>query len=215
MRNRGLYAAAALFLLAVGAFYIYDKGQSSNAPGSTPSASPRPVPTPIVSIDPNQISQVDVKAKAKVLTVVRNNTTFTYTVCPTDQTNCQPQIADPAVSIQLFTSVVQLGATRTIFGVSDQLPNFGLDKPTGGEIDIKTGSGKTTIIWIGAKAPDNVSVYVRRPDGGDVFAVPAASIDVPILGLVDNPPVPRPSPSPGAAASPSSAQPAGPLLNSP
>jgi hypothetical protein len=111
--------------------------------------------------------------------------------------------------------VVQLGTTHTIFGVADQLPNFGLDKPTAGEIDIKTGSGKTTVIWIGAKAPDNVSDYVRRPESGDVYTVPAASIDIPILGLVDNPPVPRPSPSPGAVASPSSAQPAGPLLNSP
>jgi hypothetical protein len=201
MNNKALYGAAALFVLALGAFIIYDKGKPSNAPGSTPSATPTTLASPVVSLDPNQIGEVDITANGKVLTVIRNNLTFTYTVCPVGQSNCQPQVADQAASIQLFTGVVQLRPSRTIFGVTDQLPGFGLDKPSGGQIDVKTASGQKTTLWIGGKTTDGVNDYVRYPDGSDVYAIPAATIDAPILGLVDNPPVPQPSPSPGSTPS--------------
>jgi hypothetical protein len=200
MSNRALYAAAALFLLALGAYFIYDRGKTPVTPGGSATASPVALASPVVALDPNQIGQVEVKARGKILTVVRSNLTFTYQVCPADQpTACQPQIADQTLSIQLFTNIVQLRPARTIFGVTDQLPGFGLDKATAGEFTVTTSSGQKTTLWIGGKTTDGVNDYVRRPDGGDVFAIPAASIDGPILGLVDNPPVPRPSPSPGAS----------------
>jgi hypothetical protein len=199
MSNKALYAAFAIFLLALGVFYIYDKGKPVSAPGTTASATPTTLASPVVSLDPNQISEVDVTANGKVLTVVRNQLTFTYAVCPVGQSNCQPQIADQTASIQLFTGVVQLRPVRTVYGVTNQLPGFGLDKPSGGQIDVKTASGQKTSLWIGGKTTDKVNDYARLSDGGDVYAIPAATIDAPILGLVDNPPVPKPSPSPGAA----------------
>ena len=213
MQNRGLYVAAALFVLAVGAFYIYDKGKPSNAPGSTPSASPAPLASPLANLDANQVSEVVVKANGKVLTVTRTATGFTYSDCPSGQTNCTAQIADINGSSQLFVAVVQIRPVRTIYGVSDQFPSFGLDKPTTAEIDIKTASGQTTVIWVGAKAPDGTSEYVRLATGSDVYAVSSSSIDTPIVALVDNPPAPVPTPSPSPAAS--VAPPAGPGLASP
>lgn len=213
-QNRGLYLAAALFIIAVAAFYIYDKGQGSKAPGSSPSASPTVLASPIVTLDPNQIAEVDVKSTGKTLTVNRNATSFTYSLCASGQANCASAPADTNLSGQLFLAVVQLRPTRTIYGVSDQLPNFGLDKATTAEIDIKVASGETTILWVGAKAPDGVSYYVRQPDKGDVYAIPASSIDGPILGLVTSPPAPQPTPSPQSATSPAAA-PNGPGLASP
>jgi hypothetical protein len=207
--NKALYAAAAIFLIVLGVYYIYDKGKTPVTPGTSASATPAPQGSPIVSLDPNQISQVDIKANGKVLTVVRSNLTFTYKVCPADQpAACQPQVADTTASIQLFTGIVQLRPSRTIFGVTDQLPGFGLDKPTAGEFTVTTASGQKTTFWVGGKTTDGVNDYLRRPDGGDVYAIPAASIDGPILGLVDKPPVPQPSPGPGASASPAGASPA-------
>ncbi len=208
MSNKALYAAAALFLLALGAYFIYDRGKTPVTPGGGASATPTTLASPVVSLDPNQIGQVDVKAKGKILTVIRSNLTFTYKVCPADQpASCQPQIADQASAIQLFTNIVQLRPSRTIFGVTDQLPGFGLDKATAGEFTVTTASGQKTTLWVGGKTTDGVNDYVRRPDGGDVYAIPAAAIDGPILGLVDNPPVPRPSPSPGTSPAPPAASP--------
>ncbi|HEV3234517.1 MAG TPA: DUF4340 domain-containing protein [Candidatus Dormibacteraeota bacterium] len=205
MSNKGLYAAAAIFLIALGAWYIYDKGKTPVSPSASSTATPTTLASPVVALDPNQIGQVEIKAKNKILTIVRSNLTFTYQLCPADQpTNCQPQIADQASAIQLFTSIVQLRPARTIFGVND-FPGFGLDRATTGEFTVSTASGQKTTLWIGGKTTDGVNDYVRTPGGNDVYAIPVASIDVPILGLVDNPPVPRPSPSPGAAtASPQS-----------
>jgi hypothetical protein len=209
MSNKGLYAAAAVFLIVLGVYYIYDKGKTPVTPGASASASPAPQGSPLVTLDPNQIGQVDITTAGKILTVIRSNLTFTYKVCPADQpAACQPQVADTNLSIQLFTGIVQLRPARTIFGVTDQLPGFGLDKATAGEFTVTTASGQKTTLWVGGKTTDGVNDYVRRPDGGDVYAVPAASIDGPILGLVNNPPVPQPSPSPGSSQSPSGASPA-------
>lgn len=220
MQNRGLYVAAGLFVLALGAFYVYDKGIGGNPAGAGPTASPVVLASPVVGLDPNQLQSVTVKAKGQVLTVSRSASGYNYSLCPDGQANCAAQPADNTLAAQLFTGVVQLRPGRTVYGVSDQLPSFGLDKPSAGEIIIKTASGQTVTLWIGGKAPDNISDYVRKPEGSDIYAIPAASIDGPILGLIDNPPVLRPSPSaqPPAqspAASPAAPGPAGPPAPSP
>ena len=91
-------------VLALGGFIIYDSGKPSNAPGSTPSATPTTLASPVVSLDPNQIGEVDITANGKVLTVIRNNLTFYSTLyAQWGSRTASPAVADRAASIQLFT----------------------------------------------------------------------------------------------------------------
>ena len=195
MNNRGFYIVAAIFLAALGLFYFFDVRK----PPPTSSSSPRP--GPLISIDAATVSEIDVKANSKVLTVTRSGSEWRYSVCPADHPGCPTQLASSIRSILLLQAILQLSPSKTIFGAPEGLPAYGLATATGGEIDLKTPAGRNVVVLVGAKAPDSVSIYVRLTDSNDIQAVPLSAIETPILGAVDAPPVPVPSPSPSARAS--------------
>jgi|ERR1700682_3973297 len=205
MNNRGLYIVAAIFLAAVGLFYFFDLRKPP------PSAATSPRPGPLVSIDPAAVNEIDIKANGKVLTVTRSASEWRYSVCPADQPGCPSKSASSARSVLLLQAILQLSPTKTIFGAPEGLPAYGLATATGGEIDLKTPSGRSVALLVGAKAPDSVSIYVRLADSNDIQAIPLAAIQTSILGAIDAPPVPLPSPSPSAAASPSTSPRASPI----
>jgi hypothetical protein len=212
MDNRGFYIAAAIFLAAVGLFYLFD------ARKSTPSTASSPRPAAVVNLDAASVSEIDIRASGKLLTVSKSGSDWRYAVCPADHSGCPSSPADAILSIRLLQAILQLTPTKTIFGAPEGLPAYGLVTATGGEIDLKTQAGRSVVILVGGHAPDNASVYLRLSDSNDIQAVPASAIQGPILGVVDSPPVPQPSPSPAAAASPSAsptATPIGPVGPSP
>jgi hypothetical protein len=212
MNNRGFYIVAAIFLAAVGLFYFFD------ARKPPPSVSSSPRAGPLVNINAATVSEIDIKANGKVLTVTRSGADWRYSVCGADQAACPSKLADSVRSIQLLQAILQLSPSKTIFGAPEGLPAYGLATASGGEIDLKTPSGRSVVILVGARAPDNVSVYIRLADSNDIQAVPASAIQAPIIGAIDAPPVPLPSPSPSAAAGGSgspNASPGGPGAPSP
>jgi Domain of unknown function (DUF4340) len=205
MNNRGFYLVAAIFLAAVGLYYFFDVRKPP------PSTATSPRPGPLVNIDAATVSEIDIKANAKVLMVSRNGAEWRYSVCPAAQPGCPSQPASSTRSVQLLQAILQLSPSKTIFGAPEGLPAYGLASASGGEIDLKTPSGRTVSVLVGANAPDGVSVYVRLADSNDVQAVPLASIQTPILGAIDAPPVPLPTPSPSAAPGTPASPSAGPI----
>jgi hypothetical protein len=205
MDNRRFYLVAAIFLAALGLFYFFD----IRKPPPSTAGSPRP--GPLLSIDAATVSEIDVKANGRVLTVSRSGSDWRYSVCGADQPGCPSQPASSVASIQLLQAILQVTPSKSIFGAPEGLPAYGLATATGGEIDLKTPSGRSVALLVGAKAPDSVSVYVRLADSNDIQVVPVASIQTPILGAIDAPPVLRPSPSPSAAAGTSASPSAGPI----
>jgi hypothetical protein len=205
MNNRGFYVVAAIFLAALGLFYFFDVRKPP--PGTTTS----PRPGPLINIDAATVSEIDIKANGKVLTVTRSASEWRYSVCPADQPGCPSQPASTTRSVQLLQAILQLSPSKTIFGAPAGLPAYGLASATGGEIDLKTPSGRSVALLVGAKAPDSVSLYVRLADSNDIQAVPVAALQTPILGAIDAPPVPLPSPSPSAAAGTPATPSAGPI----
>ena len=196
--NRGFLIAAGIFVVVAAAF-IYGERQ----PHSPPSTSPTPQPSPLVGLSANQLQQVVIHSQGKVLTVTRAATGFNYTLCAEGQGGCQPQPADLNRSSQLFTTLASLAPSHVIYGAPEGLPAYGVDKPTGGEVDIKSTTNQQVTLIIGIKTPDGSSYFVKRQDSSDVDAVATGTIDQELLSLVASPPVPQPSPSPGASPSPS------------
>jgi hypothetical protein len=196
--NRGLYIAA-LFFAAVAVGFLYlDKGaRVTPSSSSSPAA---PAPSPVVGLAINQVANVVIHGKGKVLTVSIQADGFTYSLCAEGQGNCQPQPADKTRSAQLFQAVVQLTPTHVVYGAPEGLPAYGADKPTNGEIDVKGRGGQQATILIGNKSTDGANYFLRRQDSNDVVVVTAGSIDTSLFGLIDQPPAPAPTPSPGAAA---------------
>ena len=205
--NRGLVLAGAALLAVAVMFYFFDIRQ----PARAPSASLAPQPSPVLGLSANQIQQVVIHSKSKVLTTVLQGASWTYSLCDAGQGSCGARPADPTPSAQLFQSLSALRPTKVIVGAPEGLPAYGVDKPSTAEIDIKgTGNQQATIL-VGLKSADSSSYFVRRQDSNDVLAIAAGSIDS-LLALLDNPPVPQPSASPAAAAPASpSAAPVGPL----
>ena len=200
-QNRGLYVAAAFFAVVALGFIYLDKGGKA-----TPSsgASPAPVPSPVVGLALNQVSQVVVHGKGKVLTIAVQPSSFTYSLCAEGQGGCASQPADPARAAGLLQAVVQMAPTHVVYGAPEGLPAYGVDKPTNGEVDVKGQGGQQVTILIGNKSTDGASYFIRRQDANDVLVVTAGAIDTSLFGLIDSPPAPVPSPSPSvAAASPS------------
>jgi hypothetical protein len=195
-QNRGLYLAGAALLAVVVLFYFFDL----KAPVKSPSTSPTPQPSPVLGMSPQQLQEVDIRARGKVLTLVRQGNSFTYALCPAGQSDCPAQPADASRSVQLLQSLSALRPTKVIFGAPEGLAAYGVDKPTTAEIDIKGAANQQATILVGSKSPDGSSYFIRRQDGTDVLAVAVASIDTELLGLIDSPPVPQPSPSPAAPA---------------
>ncbi len=199
--NRGLYIAGAFFAVVLLGFIYLDRG-GKVSPSS--SASPTAQPSPVVGLAINQLAQVVVHGKGKVLTVALQGNGFTYSLCAEGQGGCPSQPADKTRSAQLFQAVAQLTPTHVVYGAPEGLPAYGVDKPTNGELDVKGQGGQQTTVVIGNKSTDGSNYFIRRQDGNDVLVVTAGAIDTTLFGLIDTPPNPAPSPSPSApAASPS------------
>lgn len=196
MNNRGFYVAAAIFLVAIGAFYFLDIRKPPASGGATPQA------TPVISVDAATVTQFQVKTGGRILTVTRNGSDWRYSVCPTAQPDCPSSPADATRSITLLQAILQLQPTRTIFGAPEGLPAYGLDTATRGEIDIATSTGQTIVVLIGSVAPDNASVYLRLSTSNDILAVASGTLQTEVLGALDAPPAVVPTPSPAASASP-------------
>lgn len=203
MGNRGFYIAAALFLLAVGVFYVWDKGQTPVSP-TGPTTSPSPLAPAVLDIQPADIIQVVIKYKDKALTIATSGQGFTYALCslgdsatvPTPP-SCAAQPADPNRSAVVFTTLAGLRPTSTAFGGANRLGDFGLDKPAA-EITIKAKQG-TFVLQVGATTPDGAGQYLRKADGQDVYVVATTVLAAQVLAQVDQPPVPVPTPSPAAS----------------
>jgi Domain of unknown function (DUF4340) len=209
--NRGLVVAGAALLAVAVMFYFFDLRQ----PARAPSASPTPQPSPVLGLSANQIQQVVIHSKSKVLTMVLQGANWTFSLCDAGQGSCAAQPADPTPSAQLFQSLSSLRPTKVLLGAPEGLPAYGVDKPSTAEIDVKGTGNQQATIFVGLKAADSSSYFVRRQDSNDVLAIAAGSIDA-LLALLDNPPIPQPSASPAAAAPVSpSAVPAGPVPASP
>ena len=204
MSNRGFYVAAALFLAAVGIFYIWDRGQTPVSPTGTPS--PSPLAAPVIDVAASDITQVVVKSKEKVLTVAGAGQGFTYSLCSVAEASASPvapacaaQPADPNRAATAFSSMAGLRPTTTAFGGASRLGDFGLDQPTA-EITVKAKQG-TYVLQVGGRTPDSAGVYVRKADGQDVYVITAAVLEGQVLAQLEKPPVPVPTPSPVAAPS--------------
>ena len=167
----------------------------------TPTASPTPQASPIVGLSATQVQQVVIHSQGKVLTVNRQGTGFTYSVCADGTTDCPPAPADQALSLQLFQSLTQLRPAHTVYRAPEGLPAYGADKPTNGEIDIKSTTGQQITILVGLKTTDGANYFLHRQDSPDVVTVATTVVDGGLLGLVNTPPVALPSPVPSAAAS--------------
>jgi hypothetical protein len=198
MNSRGLYIAAAILLAAVGLFYFFDLRKPS------PNATASPQPSPIISVDAASVTEIDVKANGKVLTVTRNGNAWRYSVCPADQATCASSPADTVRSVTLLVSILQLRPIKTVFGAPEGLPAYGLASGTGGEVVVKA-PGRIVTLLVGAQAPGNAGTFVRLSDSNDIQVVAPSTLQTQVLGAITMPPVPIPSPSPGAAggASPS------------
>jgi len=203
--NRGLYLAGAFFaVIALGFIYLDKGGKVSPSSGATPAAQP----SPAVGLSINQVAQVVVHGKGKVLTVAVQTNGFTYSVCAEGQGDCLAQPADKIRAAQLFQAVVQLTPTHVVFGAPEGLPAYGVDKPTNGEVDVKGRGGQQATLVIGNKSTDGASYFIKRQDSTDVLVVAAGSIDTSLFGLIDAPPVLTASPPPGAVSpSPSAVSP--------
>jgi len=75
-QNRGLYIAGVVFVLAAAIYFFADKN------AKTPTPTPSPQPSPIAGLGASQVQQVVIHARGKVLTVNRQGTGWTYSVCP-------------------------------------------------------------------------------------------------------------------------------------
>ncbi|MEA2646436.1 MAG: hypothetical protein QOE92_1519 [Chloroflexota bacterium] len=197
MSNRGFYIAAALFLVAAGIFYVWDRGKTPVSPTGV-STSPSPLPPAVLDLQAVDITSVAIKTNDKVLTIATANGAFTYALCPAAEPTCAAQPADPNRAAVVFTSMAGLRPSTTAFGGASRLGDFGLDKPIA-EITVTAKQGKF-VLQVGAKTPDGASDYLRKADGQDIYVVPATVIDAQVLAQVDKPPVPVPSPSPAASA---------------
>jgi hypothetical protein len=198
MSSRAFYIAAAIFLAAFAAFYIFDVHKPVSTGGS-------PQPSPLINIEPSTVSQIQVKSAGKTLTVVRNGSEWRYSVCPSAQPDCPTSIADATRAVGLLAAILQLRPTKTIFGAPEGLPAYGLDTPTVGEVDLQTPSGRSVGLLVGALTQDSVSYYVRLSTSNDIETVPAAILQTQVFGAIQAPPAPLPSPSPvtSPVASPS------------
>jgi hypothetical protein len=197
--NRGLYIAAALFIVVAGVYFFADKNAKA------PAAAPTPAPSPIVRLAASQVGQVVVHAHGKQVTISREGAGWTYAACAEGQASCPARPADQALSLQLVQSLTELSPSHVIYGAPEGLPAYGVDKPGAGEIDIKGTNGQQVTVLVGGQTPDKASYFVRRQDSQDIDVVAASTIDSEFLGLVDKPPVPQPTPAAGSPApSPSS-----------
>jgi hypothetical protein len=192
MNSRGFYIAAALLLAAIGLFYFFDLRKPA------PSVTASPKASPIVTIDPASVTEIDVKSAGKVLTVTRSGNEWRYSVCPADQATCASHPADTVRSVQLLVVILQLRPIKTVFGAPEGLPAYGLATGTGGEVTLKS-PGRSVTLLVGATAPGSAGMYVRLSDSNDIQVVALSSMQTQVLGAVNAPPVPVPSPSPGAA----------------
>jgi len=194
-QNRGLYIAGALFALVAAVYFLTDRN-SVKAP--SPSASP--LPAAVLNLGASQVQQVVVHARGKVLTVSREGTGWSYSICPEGQADCASNPADPSRSLQLVQNLTGLRPAHVIYGAPEGLPAYGVEKPTGGEIDIKGRAGQQVTLLVGGKSPDGGSYFVRRQDSQNILTIAATTVDGELLGLVDKPPAPQPSPAPSAPA---------------
>lgn len=208
--NRGLVLAGTALLAVLVLFYFFDLRQPARAPSA-----PTPLPSPVLGLSADQIQQVVVHSKSKVLTMALQGANWTYSLCAEGQGSCAAHPADPTPSAQLFQALSSLRPTKVIFGAPEGLPAYGVDKLSTAEIDVKgTGNQQATIL-VGLKSLDSASYFVRRQDSSDVLAIAAGSIDS-LLVLLDQPPVPQPSASAaGAVTASPSAAPVGPVPASP
>jgi len=198
MSSRGFYIAAAVFLAAFFAYYVFDLHRPAPASNGTPQAAP------VISLDANTVSQIQIKAGGKTLTVVREGSEWRYSVCAdAAAASCPTSVADTTRAVTLLQTILQLRPVKTIFGAPDGLPAYGLDKATIGEVDLQTPIGRNISLLVGATAPDHTNIYVRLSTSNDIQAVPAATVQTEIIGAIQGPPAPLPSPSAGASAVPS------------
>ena len=196
MSSRGFYIAAAVFLAAFFAYYVFDLHRPAPASSGTPQASP------VINLDATTVSQFEVKAGGKTLTVLRNGSEWRYSVCADAAAACPTSVADATRAVTLLQTILQLRPAKTIFGAPDGLPAYGLDKATTGEVDVQTPSGRSFSLLVGATAPDKTNIYVRLSGSNDIQAVPAATVQTEIIGAIQRPPAPIPTPSAGASAAP-------------
>jgi hypothetical protein len=195
-QNRGLYIAGAVFVLAAGVYLLFDK----NGKPATPAA-PAALPSPVAGLGASQVQQVVIHSGGRALTVSRQGTSFTYSVCPDGQADCAASPADQSRGVQLYQNLTELRPSTVIYRAPEGLPAYGVDKPTGGEIDIKGTAGQQVTIVIGIKTPDGGSYFMHRLDSLDVVAVATTSVD-PLLAMVAKPPAPTPSPAPAPSPTP-------------
>ena len=193
-QNRGLLIAGAIFVLAAAIYFLAERTPKSATTTPTPQASP------IVALSATQVQQVVIHAQGKVLTVNRVGNGFTYAVCPDGQADCAAAPADPTLSLQLFQGLTQLRPAHTVYRAPEGLPAYGADKPTNGEIDIKSTSGQQVTILVGLKTTDGANYFLHRQDSPDVVTVATSVVDSGFLGLVNHPPVAVPSPPPAPAS---------------
>src|SRR5258708_26890269 len=88
MSSRGFYIAAAVFLAAFFAYYVFDLHRPAPASSGTPQASP------VINLDATTVSQFEVKAGGKTLTVLRNGSEWRYSVCADAAAACPTSVAD-------------------------------------------------------------------------------------------------------------------------
>ena len=194
MQNRGLYVAAGLFVLALGAFYVYDKGIGGNPAGAGPTASPVVLASPVVGLDPTR-SRRSPSRPGQVLTSSRSASGYNYAL-PDGPGELPPAAGRqhsgrPAVHRRGPAAAGPHGLWRV--GPAPQLRSRQAQRRRDHHQDRLPGHAVTLG---GGKAPDNISDYVRKPTRVcRRYAIPAASIDGPLLAWSTTPRIPQPTPS--------------------
>ncbi|MHB8510016.1 MAG: DUF4340 domain-containing protein [Candidatus Dormibacteria bacterium] len=192
MKNRGLVAAGAFFVVVLLAFFFLDLRGTPK----TSSTTPVPQGSPVISVASKDIRSVTVKARAKTYVQQRAGTGWIYSDCPDALPPCPNTLADRVKADLLLDALLQLRPLSTVYGAPAGLPAYGLDKATSGQFEVTTVAGTTTTLLLGSKTTDSNGYYLRRQDSNDVFVVSAGILDGQVLSIIDSPPVPVPSPSP-------------------
>jgi len=217
LRGRGVYVAAAIFLAAFGIWYFTEH----QSPSRSPSTSASPQPSPLIKLQAADIETITLKARGKVMTLNRaTGGAWTYSVCDASaapsSAACAPAPADSSRVQQEITAIVELRPNEVIYGAPEGFPAYGLDKPSAGEVDLRNAAGSTTVLWLGASAPDQTSQFIRVAGSRDVEVVSKTNLQSQVLAIIDNPPKPAPSPLPTPSSTAGATPPpAGPAPQSP
>lgn len=147
-----------------------------------------PKATQILSIEAKDITGLDVTYDGKSLALRREGESRWRLTRPEEAE------ADYSGVETVVARLGSLNANRALTGTVEAPSAYGLDRPVA-EAKIRTAQGKTEVIMVGDKSPDETAYYVKRGDSNSIYLVSTMMISD-VVNLVTNPPRAAPTPTP-------------------